>query len=83
MSTIEKTPHTASGVDQHNPGHMISRCRPQHDPFSIDPVVWVKAYLASMDWLRPIHTVIWFSNAMSAAAGARVEAEFDEARPDD
>lgn len=43
-------------------------CWPKDDPFSRDPVVWARAYLRSLDWLRPFKTYQWFANAMATVA---------------
>lgn len=40
-------------------------CWPPSDPYSTDPVVWTRAYLRSLDWMRPFKTYQWFANAMA------------------
>lgn len=59
------TDHIAKSIDAGKPV-----CWPKEDPFSPDPVVWAWAYMRSCDWMRPRRTMIWFSNAMAAAADA-------------
>lgn len=40
-------------------------CWPRENPYSTDPVVWARAYLYSLDWLKPSRTAQWFANAMA------------------
>jgi hypothetical protein len=40
-------------------------CWPTNDPYSTNPTVWARAYLRSLDWLRPTRTRQWFANAMA------------------
>jgi len=45
-------------------------CWPPEDPYSTDPVLWARAYLRSLDWIRPLRTYQWFANAMATGAAA-------------
>jgi hypothetical protein len=56
-------------------------CWPPEDPYSADPVVWARAYLRSLDWMRPSRTASWFANAM--ATGTHGLTEYDSLRDED
>jgi hypothetical protein len=55
-------------------------CWPPEDPYSTDPVVWARAYLRSLDWMRPSRTAAWFANAMATGLDP---AEYDSLQDED
>jgi hypothetical protein len=58
-------------------------CRPLGGPFSPDPVVWARAFLASGDASDPERVLRWFANAMASAINDPDPTTYDDPNEDD
>lgn len=74
------TRHVASAVDAHFDD---GNCRPLGGPFSPDPSVWARAFLASGDASHPERVLRWFRNAMASAINEPDSTTYDDPGEDD